>query len=218
MQLIIGNKTYSSWSLRPWLLLRHFGVAFDERVMALDTPGFHDAIGAISPSRRVPALHHDGLVIWDSLAICEYANEVFLDGRAWPQARAVRAMARSVVAEMHSGFAALRTECPMNVRRRLSAPLALSDAAARDVARVIELWRECRSHYGQGGPFLFGGFSIADAFYAPVATRLRTYAQPLGAVEAAYVETIHQLPAMQQWIADAQREPERLDKYEAIGR
>jgi glutathione S-transferase len=218
MQLIIGNKTYSSWSLRPWLLLRHVGVAFDERVMALDTPGFHDAIGAISPSRRVPALHHDGLVIWDSLAICEYANEVFLDGRAWPQARAVRAMARSVVAEMHSGFAALRTECPMNVRRRLSAPLALSDAAARDVARVIELWRECRSHYGQGGPFLFGGFSIADAFYAPVATRLRTYAQPLGAVEAAYVETIHQLPAMQQWIADAQREPERLDKYEAIGR
>jgi glutathione S-transferase len=218
MQLIIGNKTYSSWSLRPWLLLRHFGVAFDERVIALDTPDFHQGIGAVSPSRRVPALHHEGVVVWDSLAICEYVNEVFLHGRGWPEARAARATARAVVAEMHSGFAALRGECPMNVRRRLPSALALSDAAARDVARVTELWRDCRARFGQGGPFLFGAFSIADAFYAPVATRLRTYAQPLGTVEAAYVEAIYGLPAMQQWIADAQREPERLEKYETIGR
>ena len=217
MQLIIGNKAYSSWSLRPWLLLRHFAVPFEERVIALDTPTFHGSIGALSPSRRVPALHHDEVIVWDSLAICEYVNEVFLEGRGWPASRATRAIARAVVAEMHSGFAALRSECPMNVRRRLTAALPLSDAAARDVARVAELWRDCRARFGQGGPFLFGTFSIADAFYAPVATRLRTYAQPLGAVEAAYVEAIHQLPAMQQWVADAQREPERLEKYETIG-
>ena len=208
MQLIIGNKAYSSWSLRPWLLLRHFAVPFEERVIALDTPTFHGSIGALSPSRRVPALHHDEVIVWDSLAICEYVNEVFLEGRGWPASRATRAIARAVVAEMHSGFAALRSECPMNVRRRLTAALPLSDAAARDVARVAELWRDCRARFGQGGPFLFGTFSIADAFYAPVATRFVTYGVELSGAAREYQQALLDSPGVRAWSADAVKETE----------
>jgi glutathione S-transferase len=216
--LAIGNRRYSSWSLRPWLLLRQFAVDFDTELLPLRSEAFRRDIVRWSPSGRVPALRHGDIVVWDSLAICEYANETFLDGRGWPAERAARAHARAIVAEMHSGFVALRSECPMNVCRRLDAPLPLSDAARADVARVEAIWREARARFGAGGPFLYGAFSIADAFYAPVATRLRTYAVPVSAGAAAWVETVHALPAMQEWIAAAAAEAERIDDYERLGR
>lgn len=215
--LVIGNRNYSSWSLRPWLLLRHFGVDFEERRLPLDTPVFRDDIEALSPSGRVPALHHDGLIVWDSLAICEYANEAWLAGGGWPADRAARAVARSVCAEMHSGFADLRSECPMNVRRRLAQPLALSDGARRDAGRIAAIWRETRAAYGSAGDCLFGGFSIADAFFAPVVLRFLTYGIALGEVERRYLDAMLGLPATRDWIDAAGGETERIDKYERIG-
>jgi glutathione S-transferase len=213
--LVIGNKRYSSWSLRPWLLLAHHGVAFDEVVLPLDTPEFSERIGALSPSRRVPALRHGELDLWDSLAIVEYANETWLDGAGWPADRLQRARARACAAEMHSGFTALRGECPMNVCRMLPAPLPLSAAAEADVARVVALWRDALNR--SGGPFLFGGFGIIDAFFAPVTTRLTTYAIPIPADARAYIEAVQSLPAFRRWVDDAAREPWRIDKYERIG-
>lgn len=215
--LAIGNRRYSSWSLRPWLLLRQFAVDFDTELLPLRSEAFRRDIIRWSPSGRVPALRHGEVVVWDSLAICEYANETFLDGRGWPAGRAARAHARAIVAEMHSGFVALRSECPMNVCRRLDAPLPLSAAARADVERVAAIWREARTRFGAGGPFLYGTFSIADAFYAPVATRLRTYAQPVAADSAAWIDAVYALPAMQAWIADAAAEDQRIDDYERLG-
>ena len=208
--LIIGNKNYASWSLRAWLVLRHFGVAFEERRLKLDTDEFARGIPDLSPSRRVPALLHGALTVWDSLAIAEYANETWLGGRGWPEDRAARAVARSVSAEMHSGFDALRDACPMDIRRR--GRLAAVPAPARgDLARVLELWRDCRRRFGRGGPFLFGGFSIADAFYAPVATRIVSYELPREPGDDAYIDALHALPAMRQWCDEAAREPEVLE-------
>jgi glutathione S-transferase len=215
--LIIGNYTYSSWSLRAWLFLRQFGVAFDEIRVPLFTPEAAQRLPGLSPSRRVPVLRHADLVVWDSLAIGEYVNEVFLDGAGWPADRAQRALARSLCAEMHSGFTDLRDECPMNVGRRRTNPLALGAGAQRDLERVGEIWRGTRRLHGDGGEFLFGRFGLVDAFYAPVATRIRSYALPAGAVEQRYVEAIYALPAMREWLAAAARESERLEKYELIG-
>jgi glutathione S-transferase len=215
--LVIGNKRYSSWSLRPWLLLRARGVGFDEVVVPLDTPEFHARIAALSPSQRVPALVHDGVTIWDSLAICEYADEQFLERTGWPSDRAARATARSLACEMHSGFSALRTECPMNVLRRLGKPLPVSPAAAADIARIEAMWADARGRFGQGGDFLFGAFGIVDAFFAPVVTRLDTYAQPVTPATRRYMDAVFALPAMQEWIAGARAETHGLEKYERIG-
>ncbi len=213
--LVIGNKRYSSWSLRPWLLLAHHGIAFDEIVLPLDTPEFASRIGTLSPSRRVPALHHGELTVWDSLAIVEYANETWLDGAGWPVDRRQRALARAYSAEMHAGFAALRSECPMNVCRRLPTPLPLSAAAAADVARALALWRQALDR--SGGPFLFGAFGIVDAFFAPLTTRLSTYAIAVPASAQAYIDAVQTLPAFRRWVDDAAREPWRIDEYERIG-
>ena len=209
--LIIGNKNYSSWSLRAWLLLRHFGVAFEERRLQLDTDAFADEIGDYSPSRRVPALVHGALTVWDSLAIAEYANETWLGGRGWPEHAEARAVARSVSAEMHSGFEALRDTCPMDLRRR--SPLdPVPVPVQRDVARVLSLWRDCRRRFGgAGGPFLFGAFGIADAFYAPVATRFRSYELPREAGDQRYIDALCDLPAMRQWCGEAALESEVLE-------
>jgi glutathione S-transferase len=215
--LVIGNKHYSSWSLRPWLLLRARGVDFEEIVVPLDTPEFHARIATLSPSRRVPALLHDGVTVWDSLAICEYADEHFLERTGWPSERAARATARSLACEMHSGFQALRTECPMNVLRRLEKPMPVSAAAAADIARIEAMWADARERFGQGGDFLFGAFGIVDAFFAPVVTRLDTYAQPVSAATRRYMDAVFALPAMQQWIAGAKAETHVLEKYERIG-
>jgi glutathione S-transferase len=215
--LVIGNCRYSSWSLRPWLLLRHFGVAFETVVLPLDTPEFHRDVRTWSPSGRVPALSHGAIDVWDSLAICEYANEAWLDGRGWPADARARAHARAVTAEMHSGFSALRGECPMNVCRRMDRPLPVSAAAQADVARIDALWGIARERFGGGGRMLFGDFSIADAFYAPVAARIRTYALPVSAGAADYVDAVFALPAMQAWLAAAHAETAVLEKYERIG-
>lgn len=202
--LVIGNKNYSSWSLRPWLLLRHCGVEFDEVRLPLDTPEFYATIGNYSPTGRVPVLRVGDLVVWDSLAILEYANERWLDGAGWPRDREVRAQARAVSAEMHSGFQNLRTQCPMDCVKRSTAPV--SAEVMRDIERIGVLWRDCRARHGAGGPFLFGAFSIADAMYAPVVLRIVSYGIPVGPVERGYIDTLLAVPALREWLADAEAE------------
>lgn len=213
--LVIGNKHYSSWSLRPWLLLKQFDIAFDERRLPLDTPEFAAEIRALSPSRRVPVLHDDALVVWDSLAICEYVNETLLDGRGWPAAREARAMARSGAAEMHSGFPELRGQLPMNCSR-VPDGYRWTAAAQADIDRVQALWSALREQHGAGGPFLCGGFGIVDAMFAPVVIRFVGYGVTLDACAAAYVGTMMALPALREWIADGVAESERLGKYEQL--
>ena len=205
LTLVIGNRNYSSWSLRPWVFLRHFAVPFEEVRLALDTPEFSRDIARWSPSARVPVLHHDGMVIWDSLAICEYVHELHPAAALWPRDAAARARARAVSAEMHSSFAALRRDMPMDLCARKPGHGHSPDALA-DAARVQAIWREAIS--ASGGPFLFGAFTIADAMFAPVATRFRTYGVPLDAVTQAYVDTIYALPAMVTWLRDAAAEPQ----------
>ena len=213
--LVIGNKNYSSWSLRPWILLRHFGVAFDEVRLLLDTPEFAAQVSRWSPSHRVPVLHDGNLVVWDSLAICEYANERWLGGQGWPADPGLRAVARSAASEMHSGFSALRSQLPMNVRRQPRLPHWDAQADA-DIVRVQALWGDLRKHSGNAGPFLCGaGFGIVDAMFAPVCVRLRGYGVPLGAPAADYLQAIFELPAMKEWEAAALLETERVASDEA---
>ena len=211
--LVIGNKNYSSWSLRPWLLLRNAGVAFEEVRLPLDTPEFHARIGDWSPTGRVPVLHDNGQVVWDSLAICEYANERWLRGSGWPGDPGRRALARSVACEMHSGFPALRAQLPMNCRREPREP-HWDEAAQRDINRVVSLWDELRAQAG-GGDFLFGRFGIADAMFAPVCVRFRGYGVPLAGAAADYVEAIYALPAMSEWLMAGRGESERVAHDEA---
>jgi glutathione S-transferase len=211
--LVIGNKNYSSWSLRPWLLLRHAGVAFEEVRLPLDTPEFHERIGDWSPTGRVPVLHDHGLVVWDSLAICEYANERWLRGNGWPADPGRRAVARSVAAQMHSGFPALRAQLPMNCRREPRQP-HWDAAAQRDIDQVLALWGELRAA-AEGGDFLFGGFGIVDAMFAPVCVRLRGYGVPVTGAAAEYVEAVYQLPAMAEWLMAGRGETERVVHDEA---
>lgn len=214
--LVIGTRNYSSWSLRPWLLLRQHAVPFDEKCLPLDTPAFTAGVSRWSPSGRVPALQHGDVSVWDSLAICEYVNETFLDGAGWPADTAARATARAVSAEMHSGFQALRGSLPMNCRRRVSGFVA-DTAAQRDIARVCELWRDCRTRFGAGGDFLFGAFSIADAMYAPVASRFVTYGIALDADSRAYVDAVFALPAMREWLAASAAETHALPGTDKVG-
>lgn len=213
-RLVIGNKAYSSWSLRPWVLLRQAGIAFEEERLPLDTELFRARIGALSPSGLVPVLHDDGLVVWDSLAICEYANGRWLDGRGWPADPRARALARAAACEMHAGFAALRRQLPMNLRRRPDAYRWDADAQ-RDIDRVVALWNGLRSAHGAGGPFLFGAFGIVDAMFAPVAFRFDRYGVDAGEAQP-YVAALLALPAMRDWDAAAQAESERLAKYDAL--
>jgi glutathione S-transferase len=213
--LVIGNKNYSSWSLRPWLLLRQFELGFQERRLPLDTPEFATEVAQLSPSRKVPVLHHDDLVVWDSLAICEYINDTWLDGRGWPHERRARALARAAAAEMHSGFPALRAQLPMNCERRPDG--YRWDAAAQgDIDRVIALWNDLRTRFAGDGPFLCGGFGIVDAMYAPVVIRFRGYGvQPEGTA-GEYMASMLALPAMREWIDAGVAEAERLAKYEQL--
>ena len=206
MQLIIGTKAWSSWSLRPWLVLRKSGLAFEEMLIALRWEGAADAIAAISPSKRVPVLRDGELGIWDSLAICEYVAERAPEAGLWPTDPAARAIARSVTAEMHSGFAALRNACPMDLALRTT--LTLDAEVEADVRRIVSLWRECRRRFAGAGPWLFGHWTIADAFYAPVATRFRSYGIDPAAYgdqgpAQAYLETALSDPDFQRWELDA---------------
>ena len=207
--LVIGNKNYSSWSLRPWLLMRHFGVAFDELRLNLDTPEFFAEIGRWSPTRTVPVLHDDGLVIPDSLAICEYVNERWLDGRGWPADLRTRAAARAAAAEMHSGFRAMRLQLPMNCRRKPDA-YRWNEQAQADIDRVQAIWRGLRAEYGGSGDFLCGDFGIVDAMYAPVVMRFLGYVATLDDNARRYIDAVTAMPALREWRAAAEAELERI--------
>ncbi len=204
--LVIGNKNYSSWSLRPWLLMSYFDLPFKEVKLPLDTPEFFQRIADYSPVAKVPVLRDGDETIWDSLAICEVVNERYLDGRAWPKDPKTRAAARCAVAEMHSGFAALRSQLPMNCHREKD-DYRWNDAADRDIARIQSLWLDLRTRFGNDGPFLCGQFGIVDAMFAPVCARFKAYGVAMDENASRYVETIYQIPAMQAWLAEAKLEP-----------
>jgi len=202
--LIIANKNYSSWSLRPWLALRAAGIAFTEQKLGLFTPEFAQHLGGITPAGLVPVLLDGDFAIWDSLAICEYAAERHPQAGLWPADPRARARARSLAAQMHSGFGQLRQAMPMNIEAHL--PGIDISAAQGDVSRMQAIWHDTRAEFGQGGPFLFGQFSIADAFYAPVVSRFATYGVPAAGTVREYMDTVLALPAMQEWISDARAE------------
>jgi glutathione S-transferase len=215
--LYIGNKNYSSWSLRPWLALTWGGIAFEERVIALGGDGYGAGeikeVVAVSPSGRVPVLHVDGLRIWDSVAICEWAAEK--KPALWPSDPGLRAVCRSVVSEMHSGFAAVRRDLSMNIRRRTTAREWPEDTQ-RDIGHILAVWTALRMEHRSRGPFLFGERSIADAFFAPVCTRFRTYGVTLEGEAAAYSETVLADEAFRKWEADAIAETWTIASTDAL--
>jgi glutathione S-transferase len=210
--LVIANKLYSSWSLRPWLLLKQFGIPFDEIVIPLDLPDTKERVLKHSPAGKVPILVDGDATVWESIAIMEHAGDA-LGAPVWPQDRAARAMARSVAAEMHAGFSALRSACPMNLGKKYAAK-DRGEAVARDVTRFSEIVRQARERFGDGGPFLFGAFSAADAMYAPLVTRLDTYSFDLDATTRAYADAILALPAFREWRAAALQETWIVDADE----
>jgi glutathione S-transferase len=206
LTIYLGNKRYSSWSLRPWLALRQTGAPFREVVIPLYRPESSEQIRLKSPSGRVPVLRDGAIVVWESLAICEYLAERFPSARLWPEDRAARAWARAISHEMHSGFANLRANLPMDLANRWPLGDRLLKVRA-DIERISAIWRETREHFSDDGKFLFGRFSIADAMYAPVVTRFITYGVPLDDVCQAYVEAVAAWPAMREWQAAAIAEP-----------
>ena len=203
LTLVIGNKNYSSWSLRPWLFMKHVGLEFEEILVPLDTPDTREQIDRYTPSGRVPVLRQGTLCVWDSLAICECVAEI--SGKGWPQAREARAVARAVCAEMHSGFATLRSLWPMNARAR-NRRTAVTAALEADVERIDEIWNDCRGRFGGGGPWLFGEYSIADAMYAPVVLRFNTYGARISQTARWYMASVLEDPALQEWLQAAKQE------------
>lgn len=215
LTLVIGNKNYSSWSMRPWLALKAGNIAFDEVMIPLYTgDADKQRVLKYTMSGKVPVLVDGDVTIWDSLAIIEYAAEKFPQAQLWPEDRARRAHARSVSAEMHSGFAALRDECGMNLHRPVRAKPLSADARA-DIARIQQSWADCRERYGKNGPYLFGALSAADAMYGPVVHRFRTYAIDVTPVVRDYMATMMALPAFQQWTEAALAETLVIEKFEA---
>jgi glutathione S-transferase len=201
--LVIGDKNLSSWSLRPWLLLKNMGLEFREINLPLDTPVFTTELGKYSPAGRVPVLLDGELAVWDSLAICEYINEI-VDGRAWPSDMRTRAHARAIAAEMHSGFPALRQDWPMKAVSRLR--IDLSAAGLKEVERIDAIWQDCRNRYGALGPWLFGSYSAADAMYAPVVLRFNTYDATVSEIARNYMEQTLTDAALREWIDAAERQ------------
>ena len=204
LQLILGNKNYSSWSFRPWIAMKVAGIAFEDTVVPfgdpIGNPEFKQRLRPYTPAGKVPVLIDGSLHLWETLAILEYLAEKFPAAALWPAEVAARAHARVVSNEMHAGFSALRSECPMNMRRPVKAR-ALPAEAQADVARIDALWSDCRARFGAGGPFLFGRFSAADAMYAPVVSRFHTYAIPVGREAKSYMEVMMALPAWAEWKA-----------------
>ena len=217
LKLAIGNKNYSSWSMRPWLAMRATNIAFEEIFIPLytDDKTDKDRILSFSRSGKVPVLIDGDVTVWDSLAIIEYLAERFHAATLWPEDRAERAHARSISAEMHSGFLPLRNECGMNLHRPIGA-IDLSADAQANVARIQQIWIECRERYGKRGPFLFGAFSAADAMYAPVVHRFRTYAIPVAPQVHAYMETMLALPAFAEWTRDGLAETLVIERFESV--
>lgn len=221
MKLIIGNRSYSSWSLRGWLTAKQSGLAFETQVVPLYGSGWDEAklqLEDLAPSHgKVPVLWDGDAVVWDSLAVLEYLADKVGRDRFWPKPDPARAMARAMVAEMHSGYGALRTELPMNLR---IAPFAkpVSAAVRADVVRILTLWAEARARYGVGGPFLFGSFGAADIFYAPIVARLRTYGVPVPGFAAAYMDAVWEHEWLQAWVSAAAEEPWSIEKWDAAAR
>jgi len=214
LTLVIGNKNYSSWSMRPWMALKGAGIAFDEIVIPLYTgPADKQRILDVTPSGKVPALIDGDLTVWDSLAIIEYAAERFPEARLWPQERAQRAHARSVSAEMHSGFMPLRNECGMNIHRPVGSK-PLSDDAKANIARIQEIWNDCRARYAGQGPYLFGAFTAADAMFAPVVHRLRIYDIQVSQPTREYMTTMQNNAAFCEWTEAALAETLVIERFE----
>jgi glutathione S-transferase len=211
--LTIGNKNYSSWSLRAWLLLRESGIEFEERRIALDTPTSQRELLDASAAGRVPVLQLDELVIWDSLAIAETLAERWPDKQLWPVNAAARAHARAISAEMHAGFATIRNSMPMNCRA-MGRKVDLPDELGEDITRIIAIWSDCRRQYGDQGDWLFGDFSVADAMYAPVVLRFRTYGINLPESAGFYPRRLLQSEAMQEWLLAAESEVEVIEREE----
>jgi glutathione S-transferase len=212
--LVVGNKNYSSWSLRAWLAMKQLDIEFDELRIPLYGPGAKEEVLRHSPSGKVPCLVENGLRVWDSLAILEYLAETRRG--LWPEAPAARAVARSISAEMHSGFAQLREHMSMNIRKRHPGK-GRTPGVLAEIARISAMWSECRQRFGGAGPFLFGRFSAADAMYAPVVLRFRTYEVELPEDCRRYCATMLELPAMREWNAAAERETEVIEKFEPYG-
>ncbi len=211
LTLVIGNKNYSSWSLRPWLAMKQAGLQFKEIRIPLDTPNTHQQIRRYSPSGKVPVLLDADFVVWESLAICEYIAENFAP-QLWPSDPQAKAIARAVSHEMHANFMNLRMQMPMDCRGRYPGE-GMKPEVQVDIDRITTLWRNCRKTYGASGQLLFGKFSIADAMFAPVVSRFITYGVKLDVIAQEYVETIWKLPAIQDWMKDADQESEQLDRF-----
>jgi glutathione S-transferase len=216
LQLVIGNKNYSSWSMRPWVLMSQIGIPFEELKLRFDFDDgspFRQAVARFSPAGFVPVLVDEGFAVWDTLAIADYLHERFPEAGVWPGDLRQRARARSLAAEMHSGFGALRSHCPMNIEATLPdvgvKVWAEQDGVRRNVARIEALWADALA--GSGGPFLFGPFSAADAFFAPVCMRLKTYALPISPASQAYIDRVSAAPGVARWIEDALAEHDFLD-------
>jgi len=205
--LVIANKNYSSWSMRPWVLLRTLGIEFDEVQLKFGSDAHRDGIARWSPTGLVPVLWLDGEPVWDTLAIAETVAERWPERQVWPTDARARAVARSVCAEMHSGFRALRGAMPMNIRGAYPGK-GMNPDVRKDIDRVVDIWTACRERFGQGGDLLFRGFSIADAYYAPVVTRFATYAVELPQVARRYADAVLALPAVREWSAAGRAEPE----------
>jgi len=213
LRLLIGNKNYSSWSLRPWLAMKVAGISFEETVISLDAPDFTSQVAAAGGAGKVPVLIDGEIHVWESLAILEYLADKFPAKGLWPHSTQARAHARASAAEMHAGFDALRRQLPMNIRRAVK-PYGIDADAAADVARIDDLWRECRGRFGTEGPFLYGAFGAADAMYAPVVWRFHTYALDVSVVARAYMDALMALPAWDEWREAALREPWVLARYQ----
>ncbi len=213
LHLIIGNKAYSSWSMRPWFAMKVHGLTFKETVLPLFTPETSALVKTHSGAGKVPVLIHGGITVWDSLAILEYLADAFFDKHWWPTDPHARAVARSISAEMHSGFQPLRQNMGMNTRKSYPGR-GMTPEVQENIDRIQSVWADCRKQFGAGGPFLFGAFSNADAMYAPVVTRFKTYGVKLDAVAQAYCDAMQELPAMKQWYADAAKETWVIEKYE----
>jgi glutathione S-transferase len=198
MKLVIGNKNYSSWSLRPWIAMRQVGLDFEEVMIQLQGPGTKTEMLKYAPTGLVPVLIDGDAVLFETIAILEHLNERFPDAGLWPKDIAARAHARSIAAEMHGGFAALRRDCPMNIRRPVKKHI-VSPEAAKHAERIDALWSDARTRYGKGGPFLFGHFTNADAMYAPIINRFHVYDLPRSKTSQAYMEAMMALPAWQEW-------------------
>ncbi|MCF6436279.1 MULTISPECIES: glutathione S-transferase family protein [Pseudoalteromonas] len=213
MQLYIGNKNYSSWSLRAWLMLEKNGIKFEEIKLPLATPAFYEALKAVTPSLKVPSIIDNDIHVWDSLAICEYINDVYLSGRAWPESMGQKTKARAVACEMHSGFGALRNEMPMNIRAKRS--LTISDACKKDIARIEQIWAEQMKDYADEGGWLFGDWSIADAMFAPVVMRFQTYGIVVSSQARLYMDKVLSCSVLGKWIDEALQETDIVTIDEA---